>query len=204
MTTPAPSLKVLTPELRAELTKRTDLFLLHIIRANSTTQYACQTPSLASFRAAVAQHGTTIDATLLTNFRTHVPVTDYESYKPWIARFNEHPCKQSRVDNLLAPGLPHFIGLSSSTSGKEPKLFPEYQHKSSGDPSHPSAISDFDIQGSAAWILYYGHRELKTVEQASGQVVKRIPVCLASGGRVRMKFNWDIDSDESRLSTICA
>ena len=201
MTTEAAPLKVLTPELRASLTKRTDLTLLSIIRANSSAQYASQTPSLAPFRDMVAQHEMVIDATLLTDFRTQVPVTDYESCKPWIARFDEHPCILSRVDNLLAPGLPYYFGTSSSTSGKEPKLFPTYQHKSSGQP--PTRLPPAaDIRGPTAWILYYGYKEVKSIEQDRGQVVKRIPVCLASAGRTRMGHGWDIDSDESRLPTI--
>lgn len=57
------------------VTKRGELFLLNIMRANSTSQYASQTPCLAPFRDAVSLHGTGIDATLLKDFRTYVPVT---------------------------------------------------------------------------------------------------------------------------------
>ncbi|KAI9458738.1 GH3 auxin-responsive promoter [Boletus coccyginus] len=200
MTTPPST--VLTPELRTSLTKRTDRFLLNIITANSTTQYASQTPSLTRFRDAISVHGTAVDATLLDDFRNYVPVTDYESYKPWIVRFRETPCKESRVDNLLAPGLPYCLAVSSSTSGKEPKLFPVYQQPSFEYPP-PRPFFDFsDTQGPSAWIFYYGYREIKEVEREPGQVVKKIPLCLVSAGRFRMRFDWDLESDESRLSTI--
>lgn len=42
---------------------------------------------------------------------------------PWIARFHETLCKELCVENLFAPGLPYYIGMSGSTTGKEPKLF---------------------------------------------------------------------------------
>ncbi|KAI9458737.1 GH3 auxin-responsive promoter [Boletus coccyginus] len=202
MTTPSPPSKVLTPELRISLTKRTDFFLLNIITANSTTQYASQTPSLTRFRDAVSVHGTAVGATLLDDFRNHVPVTDYESYKPWIVRFHETPCEESRVDNLFAPGLPYCLAMSSSTSGKEPKLFPVYQQPSIDYPP-PRPFFDFsDTQGPSAWIFYYGYREVKEVEREPGQVVKKIPLCLVSASWFRMRFDWDLESDESRLSTI--
>ncbi|KAF8431082.1 GH3 auxin-responsive promoter [Boletus edulis BED1] len=195
-------MEVLTPELRSSLTKRTDLYLLDIITANLPTQYASQAPSLAPFRDVVSVHGTAVVATLLNDFRSYVPVTDYEVYKPWIARFHEIPCKESRVNNLFAPGLPFYIGMSSSTSGKEPKLVPWYQHTSFGY-QPPRPIFDFsDIQGPTPCIIYYGYREIKQVEREPGHVVKRIPLCLASAGQFRMKFGWNVEDDEGRLSTI--
>ncbi|KAN0093414.1 hypothetical protein V8E55_004198 [Tylopilus felleus] len=153
-----PPLKVLTPALRTSLTKRTDLFLLDITRSNSTTVYASQTPSLAAFRDVVSAHGTADNAMLLDDFHNHVPVTDYESCQSWTARFHEMPCKASRVENLFAPGLPFYLAVSSSTSGKEPKLFPIYQLPSfEYPPPHP--IFDFsDTLGPTAWIFYYGYK----------------------------------------------
>ena len=201
---PRPLVKALTPELRASLVARTDYFLFNIITANWTTQYATQAPSLAPFRDTLAAHGKAVYATLLDDFRSFVPVTDYESYKPWIARFHEIPCKESRVEDLFAPGLPYSLSMSSSTSGKEPKLFPLYQHTSFEYPA-PRPIFDFsDTQGPIAFIIYYGYREIKQVERQPGQIVKRLPVCLASAGRLRMKSNWHTETDEYRFSTISA
>lgn len=204
MTSQILPLKALTPELRVSLVNRTDFFLLNIITANWTCQYASQTPSLAPFRDTVFAHGTVYYASILDDFRNYVPVTDYDSYKPWITRFHEKPCQESRIENLFAPGLPYYLAMSSSTSGKEPKLFPWYQLTSFEYPA-PRPIFDFsDCQGPIAWIFYYGYREIKEVEREPGRVVKRIPICLASAGRLRMKTNWHVDSDKSRLSTISA
>ncbi|KAN0093413.1 GH3 auxin-responsive promoter [Tylopilus felleus] len=199
MTRPAPPLKVLTPELRSILHSRTDLFLLNVITANWTSQYASQTPTLAPFRDIVASHGSPFYAAILNDFRDYVPITTYDAYKPWVARFHETPCKESRVENLFAPGLPYYVAMSSSTSGKEPKLFPAYQHTSIELPA-PRPIFDFsDTRGPVACIFYYGYKEIKQVERESGHVVKRIPFCLASAGRLRMKCNWHVETDESRF-----
>ncbi|KAH0826794.1 hypothetical protein J3R83DRAFT_5217 [Lanmaoa asiatica] len=189
MTTQLSPSKILTPELRASLTRQIDLFLLNIIIANSTTHTrdGSRRNALRRFR----------------NYaRNYVPVTDYESYKPWIARFDENLCKESRVDNLFAPGLPYYFAVSSSTSGKEPKLFPAYQHINVGHPPIRPIFDFSDTQGPTVWIFYYGYRETKEVEWEPGQVAKRIPFCLASAGQLRIKFDWDIESDESRMSTI--
>ena len=150
------------------------------------------------------QHGTEVGATLLNDFRNYVPVTDYESYRPWIARFRENPCKEWQVGNLFAPGLPYYFVVSSATSVKESKLFPAYQNTSFEYPP-PRPIFDFNgTEGLTAWIFYYGYREIKEVERKPGQVVRRIPPSLSSAGRLRIRFDWDIESDESRLSTISA
>ena len=59
----------------------------------------------------------------LSAFRRLVPLTDYEAYGPWIAKFLERPCELSEVENLLAPGLPRSIAVSSSTSSNKRKHF---------------------------------------------------------------------------------
>jgi len=40
---------------------------------------------------------------------------------------------------------------------------------------------------------------VKKVVDASGQVVKKIPVCIGSGQRVRESFGWEFDDDETRM-----
>jgi hypothetical protein len=52
------------------------------------------------------------------------------------------------------------------------------------------------------WVFCYGYKELKEVERESGEVVKRIPVGIASGSMLRMRSGWSVDSDESRMSVI--
>lgn len=129
-------------------------------------------------------------------------MTDYESYKPWIARFYENPCKESRVGNLFASGLPFYFAVSNSMAGKEPKILPMYHHPRFEYPA-PRPIFDFsDTRGPTAWIFYYGYRGIKEVEREPGQIVKRIPLCLQLAGRLRATSDWDIESDDRRLSTI--
>ncbi|KAF8836528.1 hypothetical protein BDN67DRAFT_1014641 [Paxillus ammoniavirescens] len=72
----------LTPKLRTLLTEKNDRLLLRIVRANFSTKFASQAPSLAAFRDVVAAHGTEVDDTLLQDFRSHVALMDYASYKP--------------------------------------------------------------------------------------------------------------------------
>ncbi|KAF8839600.1 hypothetical protein BDN67DRAFT_969812 [Paxillus ammoniavirescens] len=199
--TPVPC-SSLTPKLRAVLTEKIDRLLLRIIRANFNTQYASQASSLAAFRDIISAHGTEVDGTLLQGFRSHVALMDYESYKPFVARFNEKPCKESEVENLFAPGLPSFLGLTSTTSGKAPKMFAKYHHIPQEVPSRPTLFDTSDSKGRTAWVFCCAYRELKDVERDSGQVVKRLPVGGTSGSRMRVRCGWDVDSDKSRMSMI--
>ena len=74
--------------------------LLKIIRDNFNTQYASQTASLVGFRDAVSTHGgTEVDAILLADFRSHVPLSDYDSYKPFVDKFNAQSCKEEETVN---------------------------------------------------------------------------------------------------------
>ncbi|KAF9234047.1 GH3 auxin-responsive promoter [Melanogaster broomeanus] len=200
--TPPVPCKSLTSKLQTVLTEKTERLLARIIRDNFTTQYASQAPSLAEFRDVVSSHGTEFDATLLQDFRSHVPLMGYDSYKPFVAKFNEQPCKESEVENMFAPGLPRFLAGSSSTSGNAPKMFAKYDTVSH-DMAPPHAMRELiEPKGTTAWLVYYGYSQLKEVEREPGQVVKRIPVCIASGGSIRRRFGWSIDDDEGRMATI--
>ncbi|KAF8836518.1 hypothetical protein BDN67DRAFT_320800 [Paxillus ammoniavirescens] len=199
--TPAPC-SSLTPKLQTLLTERTDRLLLKIVRANFNTKYASQAPSLAVFRDVVSAHGTGVDGILLRDFRSHVALMDYESYEPFVARFNEQPCKESEVENLFAPGLPFSLAMSSATSGRVPKLFAQYHHKE--EPTRRPLLDRTAAKGSEDWVLCYGYQEIKEVERQSGEVVKRVPVGIATGALVRMRVGWNVDGDESRMSVIIA
>ena len=117
------------PQQVAALLERTNRALLGIVRDNFNTQYASKAASLAGFRDAVSAHGgTETDATLLADFRSHVPLSNYDAYKPFIDKFNARPCKEEGVEDLLSPGLPDFFAVSSATSGTTPKILPKYDH----------------------------------------------------------------------------
>ncbi|KIJ05550.1 hypothetical protein PAXINDRAFT_141226 [Paxillus involutus ATCC 200175] len=127
---------------------------------------------------------------------------DYESYKPFVLRFNEQPCKESEVENLFAPGLPFALALSSSTSGNTPKMFAKYHHILKEAPIRRSVFDRRDVKGPENSMFCYGYKELKDVERECDQVVKRIPVGIASSANLRMVAGWSVDSDESRMSVI--
>jgi len=189
----------LTSQQVAALVDQTNLALLKIIRDNFATQYASQACPLAGFRDAVSAHGgTEVDATLLADFRAHVPLSDYDSYKPFIDKFSVQPCKEEDVLNMFSPGLPDFFALSSGTSGGIPKILPKYKHNTTlMFENRP--LFDPNSQYSLAAVVCTGYRDVKVIERAPGEVVQRIPVCLVSGGNIRRALGWYTD-DESWMS----
>ncbi|KAG9312152.1 GH3 auxin-responsive promoter [Chiua virens] len=187
-----------TAEQVAALQERTNDILLNIIRTNINTQYASQAILLTGFRGAVlACGGTEDDDTLLTNFRTHVPLSTYDPYEPFINKLKVQPCKEKNVENLLAPGLPDLLGVSSSTSGTRPKILPKYKH--SNEPNVGKAFIDLDGKSALATMVCTGYRDVKEVERAPGEVIRRIPVCIMTGGLLRRTIGWYTD-DDNRLS----
>ena len=155
--------------------------------------------SLAKFRDVVSAHGgTEVDITLLADFRSHVPLSDYESYKPFVDKFNVQPCKEEDVKNMFSPGLPDFLAISSATSGTSPKIWPKYNHRAilkvpTSSPFDPNNKDPLTL------LICTRYSDVKVVERAPGDVVQRIPVCIASGGMVRRSLGWYTD-DEIRMS----
>ncbi|KAF8550614.1 hypothetical protein OG21DRAFT_1419421 [Imleria badia] len=188
-----------TSQQVAALSERTNPALLNIIRDNITSQYASQAASLAEFRDAVSMHGgTEVDADLLADFWAHIPLSTYDSYKPFVHKFNAQPCKEEDVANMFSPGLPDFFAVSSATSGTSPKLLPKYNHyKRLKIPVRQ--LFDPNNEDPCAVVACTGYRDVKVIERAPGEVVQRIPVCLISGGNMRRSLGWYID-DESHMS----
>ncbi|KAF8141160.1 GH3 auxin-responsive promoter [Boletus edulis] len=189
-----------TPEALAALREHTNRALLGIMRDNLGTKYASQATLLAGFRAAVSAHGgTDIDAnTMLADFRSHVPLSTYDAYKPFVDKFEARPCKEEDVVDLFSPGLPDFFAVSSATSGTTPKIMPKYNHYARlGRPLH----GIFDPNGTPplAGLICTSYRDVKEIESAPGQVVQRIPVCAATGIMLRRPLGWYID-DETQMS----
>src|SRR5882757_2793308 len=114
-------------QLSQQLKEHVNQVLLEIIRSNSASQFAQNTPVLAKFREAIAHGDSKDDVEFLRHFRALVPITSYEPYKPFVAKFFASPCKEIDVKDLFAPGLPCFLAITSATSGKEPKIFPRYR-----------------------------------------------------------------------------
>ena len=181
------------------LSERKNLALLTIIRDNITSKYASQAVSLSEFREAVSTHGGTgVDTTLLADFRAHVPLSNYDSYKPFIDKFNMRPCNEEDVVNMFSPGLPDFFAVSSATSGTTPKILPKYNHSARLKIPVRQLFCPND-KDLLATLLCTEYRDVKVVERAPGEVVHKIPVCIMSGGYIRRTRGWYID-DESRLS----
>jgi hypothetical protein len=116
----------LSAELSQRLKDLLDQALLGFIRPNSESQFAQHAFELANFREAIAQKNSNDDTEFLRSFREFIPTTNYDPYRPFIAKFFATPCKESDVKNMFAPGLPYCLAVSSATSGKAPKTFPIY------------------------------------------------------------------------------
>ena len=185
-----------TPEQTPSLAERMNHTLLDIIRGNFNTKYATQAPILSAFRDAVTAHGgTEVDATLLADFWAHVPLSNYDCYKPFADKFNMHPCKKEEVENLFAPGLPGFLAVSGGTTGPTSKIFPRYANT-----APRSRFLDPGFQGVVAALQKYIYTDVKEIEHAPGKVVQKIPVCSSSVGMARLHLGWKLDDDETWMS----
>ena len=189
----------LPPQLSASLKEETDSRLQKIIRANITSRYASSS-HLADFRLAIADKDVKEDYTL-SDFRRLVPLTDYDAYRPWLDKFMERPCKLSEVENLLAQGLPDHLGVSSSTSGSKPKHFAWYIKSNVGF-ARAGEEAERSSTGTTARIFSLSYRDIVKVTTESGEVVKRIPVCIGSAGSWRNSAGWPIETDGTRMASM--
>lgn len=191
-------LHTLSAELSQRLKDLLDQALLGFLRPNSMSQFAHHASELANFREAMAQRNSNDDAELLRSFREFIPTTNYEPYRPFIAKFFATPCKESDVKDMFAPGLPYCLAVSSTTSGKAPKTFPIYR------PAphllhHPLYLSLRHSEGSilSPSSLSFGQALKMDFEgRHSSQV---LPVCSVTIGFLRMQMDWDIDHDKDRI-----
>ncbi|KIM68271.1 hypothetical protein SCLCIDRAFT_106612 [Scleroderma citrinum Foug A] len=188
-------LSSLSPEDKILLRQGTESRLREIICANIATRFASSSSSLVDFRLAVANKDVKNDATILDDFRRLVPLTEYESYRPLLMKFKERPCKLSEVENLLAPGLPDFLCRSSSTSGRESKVFPKHSRS-----LHHQAITD--ISGKVADIYSISYRDLLQVVTDSGEAVHTVALTVSSTARWRTTMNWSIETDDARMGLV--
>ena len=191
----------LPPQLLASLKEETDCRLQKIIEANISSRYASSSSHLADFRSAIDVKADS--TTTLSDFRRLVPLTDYEAYRPWLAKFLERPCKLSEVENQFAPGLPSYLGLSSSTSGSKPKLFARYSESNVGF-ARPAKESEREgsSAGTRAGIFSLCYRDVLDITTESGEVVKRIPVCSGAAGFWRNSAGWPIETDNTRMASM--
>ncbi|KAI5989951.1 GH3 auxin-responsive promoter [Pisolithus albus] len=192
----------LSSELKAALQERTEHCLRSIAAANITTQYGNSAVSLSPFRQAITGKNVKEDPTIIEDFRRVVPVTDYESYSPFVAKFFSHPRKRSELENLLAPGLPSFIGISSSTTRNRSKLFAKYSRGWSNTPPSFAELLQSAKSEKTAYIYCFAYRELLEIIGDDGEIVKKIPVCIGTCGGVRDAENWSVETDSTRMGAI--
>ncbi|KAI9459003.1 GH3 auxin-responsive promoter-domain-containing protein [Boletus coccyginus] len=179
------------PSLSEPLRWRTDELLSSIVKANCNTQFAQTASKLGAFRHVTTGLVDGMDNSVLSwLFRETVQFTTYDSYAPLLARFFEKPCKAGAIVDLLAPGLPDYLTLSSSTSGGLPKSFPKYNclSKIRSLDGGPWAISDPLRRRTTAHIWYLGwfgqidvddEDNVATINLSSVSVVyERMGLCL--------------------------
>ncbi|KAI6038425.1 GH3 auxin-responsive promoter [Pisolithus marmoratus] len=188
---------VLTPELEVVLKEDTDRRLVNLIATNINTRYARSSSQLSDFRLAIEDKDIQNDESVLSDFRRLVLPAGYESYRPFYEKFNCRPCKSTEVENLLAPGFPIRISLSSSTTNKKSKQFAKYFRPQpyTGGPS-PLRVTVTSLPYTFA---YRGPVDVVT---DSGEIVKRIPVSDESAGILRARNNWSIETDATRMASI--
>ena len=180
----------------------TDQRLQNVLGAIITSHYASSSPDLADFRSTVRDKDVKQDSSVLSDFRNLVPLTDYEAYRPWVAKFFERPCKLSEVENLLALGLPSYFAASSSTTGSKPKHFARYIGSTGLVRSTQDLVRSSALTGTIAPVFTLSYRDIVDVMTASGEVVKRIPVTIASAGFQRTCEEWTVETDNIRLASV--
>ena len=188
--------------LSAQLSWQTDKLRSSIVRANCNTQYAQTAPELTEFRQAISGliDGKSDDI-LSQSFQKTVQFTTYDSYAPLIARFFEKPCKASAVLHLLAPGLPDFLSISSSTSGSLPKFFPKYNCLSKIRSSEGAswAISNSLRRRTTAYIWYLACNQTLDVEDEDD--VTTIYFACGTVPHRRVPLYLDPERDGEKMST---
>ncbi|KAG1815072.1 GH3 auxin-responsive promoter [Suillus subaureus] len=188
----------LSAELSQRLKDLLDQALLGFIRPNSVSQFAQHASELASFREAMAQRNSNDDAEFLRSFREFIPITNYEHYRPFIAKFFTTPCKESDLKNMFAPGLPYCLAVSSTTSGKAPKTFPIYR-PASHLLHHPVYLSLPNSEGSTLSPSSLSFGQALNMYFEDGHSSKVLPVCSVTVGFLRMQMNWDLEHDKDRI-----
>ena len=192
----------LPPVLLASLKEATDQRLQVVIGAIIASQYASSSPDLADFRSVIKDKDVKEDPGVLSDFRNLVPVTNYDVYRPWVAKFFERPCKLSEVENLLAPGLPSYFAVSSSTSGSKPKYFARYFGPTGLVRHSEDSVGSSALTGTAALMYTLSYRDIVDVTTASGEIVKTIPVSIASSGSLRIFEGWTVETDNTRMASM--
>jgi hypothetical protein len=189
----------LPADLSQDLEEHINQVLLDFIRPNSASQFAQNAPELAKFREAIAAQGNPKDnIEFIRHFRELVPITSYEPYEPFVAKFFASPCREVDVKDMFAPGLPCFLAISSATSGKESKFFARYRPPPQYL-QHPIYLAVSTSGGTMLAPSSLRYSKVLKIDREDGQSSQEFVVCSVSSGFVRMQMNWDVENDLNRL-----
>ncbi|KIJ62984.1 hypothetical protein HYDPIDRAFT_114133 [Hydnomerulius pinastri MD-312] len=194
----------LSTELSQQLKEHSETALSRIIKANINTQYVRGAHEFINFRAALVGNDLACRDHLVKTFRETIPFTDYDSYSPFFAKFNQQPCREDDVMNLFAPGLPDYLTASSSTSGKAPKVFARYNYSSdtkAAEHQGASAVRTLNGGGTTVFLQYLGYWCLVNVEDEDGGVVKTIIRGAGTAAFRRANLGLGLNEDQARMST---
>ncbi|KAG6332157.1 hypothetical protein ID866_6929 [Astraeus odoratus] len=191
-----PPTEALSPDLAEILQQRTRATLVALIKQHKHTRYFSESPVFGTFHGTLenlegGDHEVS-DGVLFEIYRTTVPLTTYDSYEPFIAKFFESNCQESDVRDMFSLGLPHHIAVSSATSGSKPKCFARYQP--------PVFASPFQEGRNVFWPHSLHYRQVVFVQNESGDTVKRIPVNAGSNGNFRILVGLDVEKDEENIT----
>ena len=189
--------EALSSDLSAILKKRTEGTLLSLIKQNKETRYFSESPVFSGFHDSVQNsknegHDEDQDDALIKSYYTAVPLTNYDSYEPFIKKFLESGCQEKDVQNVFAPGLPHGIGVTSSTTSGKPKYIAQYSYGSG------SSVRNFSA-GKTFQFFSYIYRQVIGVQNDKGNTIKSLPVGVASANLFRLWSGLDVDQDRLNI-----
>ncbi|KAH7909002.1 GH3 auxin-responsive promoter, partial [Hygrophoropsis aurantiaca] len=185
---------ILSPELQIQLKEHTEGALKEIITTNLQTRFLQEFDGLREFRDAIELLKDRSAHETWECFRDSVPLTYYDAYEPFISRFLAEPCKEEDVKDLLSPGLPFFIALSSGTSGKAAKLFPKYHHYVDAASSRKSATA----KGCHILSMTY-FRVVDVLRYEEPEKPTRVIITTATSGMMRMQHDLGIEKDPQAI-----
>ncbi|KAL4081085.1 GH3 auxin-responsive promoter [Scleroderma citrinum] len=193
---PPQPVETLSPDLIAILKRRTEGTLHSLIKKNKDTRYFSESPVFTGFHTSLqnlSKEGNDKhrDDALIESFYTGVPFTSYESYEPFIKKFLESNCQEKDVENMFAPGLPHAIAVTSSTSSGKPKYFAQYSY---GPVSYTPKCG-----GKICQIFSLLYRQVTNVQGDKGDTIKKIPVALGTANIFRIWTGLEVDNDQLNI-----
>ncbi|KAH7904365.1 GH3 auxin-responsive promoter [Hygrophoropsis aurantiaca] len=183
----------LTPGLQIQLKEHTEGLLSNIINTNLQTRFVQEFDGLRKFRDAIELLKPRSAHEAWECYRDSVPLTNYDTYEPFISRFLADPCREEDVKDLLSPGLPFYIAKSSGTSGKAAKLFPKYHRHLIG-----AAPGRNIFTAKTCHILSLTYLRAIDVLRNEGKATKVI-VTSSSSGRVRMHYDLCVEKDPEMI-----